>query len=77
METKGFFSLRIRPMVFILAVIIFEIIMFSPLMYNSHTAAGTSWPFVGVNLVLFMAPTLGLIDGILYARASEKKELQK
>lgn len=72
MEKKGFFKFNKISLTFIGLVILFEVIMFSPLVYDKTTATGTSLPFIFVNIVLFVAPILSLIDGYLRGRAEKK-----
>lgn len=64
-ETKGFFKVRRRPALMMVAILLFEVIIFSPLVYNIYTAGGTAVHLICINIVLFLAPTLALIDALL------------
>ncbi len=64
-ETRGFFKVRKRPLAFIIAILILEIIMFTPWVYYSSTAGGTAIQLIFVCVILFVAPTLALIDALL------------
>jgi hypothetical protein len=64
-ETKGFFKLGKRPAFLISTILLFVIIIFSPLVYNIYTAGGTAVHLICINIVLILAPTFGLIDALL------------
>lgn len=81
MERKGFFSFNKRTMFFILLVLLLVVIMFTPPVFYASTAVGTSMQFVFVNIILFVAPTFAIVDGLLRGKhkssKNNKSELEK
>lgn len=73
MENKGFFPFDKRTMSLILVVVVFAIIMFIPAVFNATTSVGTSLQFVFVNIILFAAPFLALMDALLRKGNRSKK----
>jgi len=72
MEKKGFFKMNKLTLVFLGIILILDILMFTPMFYDAKTAAGTSMQFIIVNIVLFGAPSLALLDAFI-KNAKEKK----
>lgn len=73
MEKKGFFKQNKITMVFLCLILALDIIMFIPGIFHAHTSVGTSVQFIFVNIILFVAPALSLVDGFIKNRSEDKK----
>ncbi|MCI8608927.1 MAG: hypothetical protein HFE73_04710 [Firmicutes bacterium] len=73
MEKKGFFKMNKITLLLLAIILILDIVMFVPGVYYAKTAFGTSMPFVIVNIVLFLAPSLALVDAFIKSAQEKKK----
>lgn len=71
-KKKGFFPQKKFTMLFLACILALDIIMFIPAVCRSTTSFGTATQYIFVNVILFLAPTLALVDGAIKT-AQEKK----
>ena len=72
MKKKGFFPQNKITMLFLVIILAVDVTMFMPGIVRATTELGTSIQYIFVNVILFMAPSLALVDGIIKS-AKEKK----
>ncbi len=71
MKKKGFFKINKMTLLFLCVILLLDIIMFTPGPFYGHTSVGTSVQFVFVNVILFLAPSLALVDGLIKSKLEE------
>ena len=72
MEKKGFFKMNGVTLLLLAAILILDILMFTPAIFNATTTFGTSMQTVFVNIVLFLAPCCALLDGYIKTKKESK-----
>lgn len=68
MEKKGFFKMNKITLLFLGIILFLDIVMFIPGFYYAKTTFGTSMPYIIVNIVLFGAPMLALLDAFVKSK---------